>query len=73
MNINNFRMEIFKEIYTLEDNNYIENIIKSVDIDTINSIFINYYNLNIKVYNTKSIKVTNRLNYIVYTKKETIN
>lgn len=72
MNINNFRTDIFKEIYSLEDSNFIEDIINSGDVDTINSNFLNYYNLDIKVYNTKSIEVTNPLNYIVCTKKEAI-
>ena len=72
MNINNFRIDIFKEIYSLEDNNFIENIINSVDVDTINSNFLNYYNLDVKVYNTKSIEVINPLNYIVCTKKEVV-
>ena len=72
MNISNFRIEIFKEIYSLDDTSFIKNIIDNIDIDTINNNFLNYYNLDIKVYNTKSIEVTNPLNYIVCTKKEAI-
>lgn len=72
MNISNFRIDIFKEIYSLDDTSFIKDIVDNIDIDTINSNFLNYYNLDIKVYNTKSIEVTNPLNYIVCTKKEAI-
>jgi len=73
MNISNFRIDIFKEIYSLDNTNFIKDIINNIDIDTINNNFLKYYNLDIKVYNTKSIEVTNPLNYIVCTKKEAIS
>ena len=70
MNMNSFRIDIFKELYSLDNEDYINKITKNIDIDTINNSFLDYYKLDIKTYNTKSINSLNPLNYIICTKKE---
>lgn len=76
--LNEFRTDIFNEMYDTTDIKEIESICSSVDITTLKDTFLNYYQLGSTSYNGKLV-IDNDTpketlsNYVIFNKKEVTN